>query len=549
MAIEGVRQMFNDRQDLTGYLIKDASFHKTLVIPVTEEGVETQLYIRPTKDASDKSTAWSDFSVCTYEDGQWSENCRGTIQAQFDEVATEVDGGHEKIQKLRSYKQLFEDATIACNRSVDKTRMYEHLQDIGLTFGPAFQPLDQIACNDEGEAIAEVRTFPWVAQDNANHPQPHIIHPTTLDGVAQLFSVALTKGARELISTTIPTRMTNLWISNKGLSQSSATSIQAYTKSAFRGYRGTESSMFALEKDTGDLLISISSLETTSVASHTSVSQRQEEQRKLCYSIDWKPDLDMLSLPQTQTYCELDGFDDEPINFYQDLSLLLFTFISRALVSMAGREAAGMKPYHQKYLKWMALQIEKFEAGNLPSSLPTWANLSRDEQYIELLSSRIESSGRQGKFFVKTGRNLVEILRGDVDPLDLLFREELAEDYYREVFDSVSCCKHLARYLDALAHKNPSMKILEVGSGTGGMTRNVLSPIGVHRYAEYHYTDISSAYFEKARELFHHHSGKMIFKTFDVGSDPQKQDFEPGTYDLVVASSVSCNIRSSFVDT
>lgn len=250
----------------------------------------------------------------------------------------------------------------------------------------------------------------------------------------------------------------------------------------------------------------------------------------------------MLSLAQTQAYCELDGFDDEPINFYQDLSLLLFAFISRALVSMAGKDLANMKPHHQKYLKWMALQVEKFEAGTLPSSLPNWANLSRDAQYIDLLSSRIESSGRQGMFFVTTGRNLVEILCKDIDPLDFLFRDELAEDYYRGVFDSVSCCKHLARHLDALAHKNPLMKVLEVGSGTGGMTRNVLSPFGLHRYAEYHYTDISSAYFEKAREIFHHHSGKMNFKTFDVRSDPQKQDSEPGTYDLVVASSFSSNI-------
>ena len=97
----------------------------------------------------------------------------------------------------------------------------------------------------------------------------------------------------------------------------------------------------------------------------------------------------------------------------------------------------------------MTLQIQKFEAGNLPFSLSNWANLSRNTEYICHLSTRIEKSGSQEKFFVTTSQILVEILRGNVDPLDLLFREELAEDYYEKVFDSVFCCKHLAKYLEA----------------------------------------------------------------------------------------------------
>ncbi len=433
-----------------------------------------------------------------------------------------------------------------CPNTVESERMYEHLQDIGLNFGPAFRRLHKIACNQSGEAIAEVSTFKWTAQDHSNHPQPHIVHPTTLDGVAQLFAVALTKGAQDLISTTIPTRISNLWISNFGLSYPTAESICAYTKSVFKGYRGTESNMFALDKVTGNVLISIESLETTTVASRSATSGTLFDPRKLCYSIVWKPDIELISPQQALSYSRAGSADvAEPIEFYEELSLLLISLVRRNFAEIQEDDLAGSKTHIRRYIAWMKWQLAKFDTEHLSHSRSDWKTLSGDARYIDDLSSRIERSGAQGKFFVAVGQNLLKIIKGDVDPLELLFHGQLAEDYYREVFDNVSCCKHLSTYLDAFAHKNPAMKILEVGAGTGGFTAQILPSLsaedsGAIRYAQYDFSDISTSFFEKGQKTFGSRYERMSFKSLNIEADPLQQGFEAGVYDLLVASSVRC---------
>jgi len=45
MTIENARQLANENQRITEYHIKEAIFHKTLMISISLEDVETQLYI------------------------------------------------------------------------------------------------------------------------------------------------------------------------------------------------------------------------------------------------------------------------------------------------------------------------------------------------------------------------------------------------------------------------------------------------------------------------------------------------------------------------
>ena len=420
--------------------------------------------------------------------------------------------------------------------------MYEHLHDIGLDFGPAFRPLQNIAYNELGEAIAEVHTYRWV--DHSEHAQPHVVHPTTLDGVAQLFSVALTKGAQDIISTTIPTRITNLWISDSGLSHPISKSIHAYTRSMFTGYRRTESNMFALDMVTGNLLITIDTLETTTVASPSTTSRTRSDERQLCHRIVWKPDINLMNSQQILSYSRAESAEVvEPIDFYQELGLLLNVFLRRTLTEIDADSVIGLSPHIRKYVTWMKRQVVELDAGRLPYGRSDWKAFSEDTRYINDLSSRIECNGAQGRLFVAVGQSLYKIIQGEVDPLELLFRGELAEDYYREVFNNVSCCKHLTVYLDALAHKRPTMKILEVGAGTGAFTAQILSSFsskdsGTTRYARYDFTDISTSFFQKARKIFGSRYERMNFQPLDIELDPLKQGFELEAYDMLVASSV-----------
>lgn len=55
---------------------------------------------------------------------------------------------------------------------------------------------------------------------------------------------------------------------------------------------------------------------------------------------------------------------------------------------------------------------------------------------------------------------------------------------------------------------------------------------------EYHYTDISAAFFVKAEEKFEKYRNKMRFLKLDIEQDPLDQGFCPGYYDVVIAAEV-----------
>lgn len=545
MAIEGVRQLADQSRLITGYCIKDATFQKPLVISQNQNGVEVQLYLRCVQRSSEKDSTWSDFRLCVCEDGHWAENCRGKVQVEYENVQVEFKEDNSAAESQRHYRNLYDSAIEACDRVIDRKLMYKHLQNMGMNYGPAFQCLDHLACNDKGEAVAEILTSHRSADGFVNQDQSHIIHPTSLDAIAQLIYVALTKGAREDIPTTIPTRIGKLWIAHSIPSDYPAgdPAVQAYTRSELKGYRATQSSLFALDKITGNLLLRVLGLETTTVASRDSAFQNQAGQRQLCYHIDSKPDIDILNLQQTRMYCEGARRPSEShVEVYADLAFVLVMFMSKTLEMLTEGEVDKLKPHFQRHVQWMRLQIERFEAGRLIPAGAEWKTLLQSAEYQDTLCRRIESKNSKGKLFIELGRSLLEILMGKLDPLILLHDDDLISTYFLNSKGDGGCSSSFIRYLEALSHKNPALKILQVGGGVGGPTAPILDALFSHenplRYAHYDYTDLSPAFFQMAQEKYSGCSPRMQFTWLDVENEPRKSGFELGTYDLIIIGSV-----------
>ena len=541
MAVEGARQLADASRVIKGIRIKDAAFQRALNVPSTNEGVESQLCMRPLQDAFDKDSLKYDFKICMLEDGAWGENCRGTIQVEYADDETEVDGGSEAVACLQRYKDLYEERVRGCERNVESKLIYDHFRSIGLEFGAAFRTLQNISCNNKGDAVGEVTAFRWTSQDGMNQPQPHLIHPTTLDGLIQLALVGLTKGARDTIPATVPTRVTNLWLSASGLAFPETTSLQASSNHLSTGYRQTESSIFAVDK-AGQLVASMSVLETTNVDQRDAGSDTQSAQRQLCYNMDWKPDIDLLPTKQAQAYWEVGRAQKpEPANFYQDLRFFLFSAIAKILPDL---EKTNVHESRRHYVDWMRLQVEKYDSGQLAHASPDWSAKLHDTAYQNALCQRIETSSSEGKFYVEVVRNLPQILQGEVDPLAVLFQGDLAKKYYLEINARLS--SQFAKLIDLLCHKSPGLKVLEIGAGTGGTTAHIMAPLFTHgvgeqgtpRCSQYDFTDISPAFSEKAQEDFKDYASRMKYKVLDIERDVLQQGFETKSYDLVVAANV-----------
>lgn len=101
-----------------------------------------------------------------------------------------------------------------------------------------------------------------------------------------------------------------------------------------------------------------------------------------------------------------------------------------------------------------------------------------------------------------------------------------------------------AIFVDLLAHKEPHLKVLEIGAGTGGATLPILTVLGGHedsvppRFLSYDITDITTGFFDKLQQKTAAWGDLVSYKKLDIEKDPVDQGFEHGYYDLIVAANV-----------
>lgn len=375
MAMEACKQLANEDRRIAGYIIKDATFNNPLPIPAGPHGVEVQLCLRTEEDSFKKDYVVSDFRLYINNDGRWDENCRGHIQLEYETSESEVDGGKENVARLHRHRQIYEQAATNCDRSVPTEQMYERLGEFGLGCGPAFRGIQQMCYNDTGEATGKVRVFQWVVEGGKNHPQQHIMHPTTLDSLFQLMLVALSKGTEENMPTMMITRVTNLRVSSAGISYPNTPTVNAYAKATFTGNRKGYGHMFALDPRNDELLISIEKTEATTVANRDTLLESQDEVRRLCYSIDWKPDLDLVDHQQALEYCEsVRPHRDSTVDFYEDVGYALVKFISDTLNTLVDQKGGSHHEHLQKYIQWMEYESNAFTQVSCQACLPIAPN-------------------------------------------------------------------------------------------------------------------------------------------------------------------------------
>jgi acyl transferase domain-containing protein/NADPH:quinone reductase-like Zn-dependent oxidoreductase/SAM-dependent methyltransferase/acyl carrier protein len=142
----------------------------------------------------------------------------------------------------------------------------------------------------------------------------------------------------------------------------------------------------------------------------------------------------------------------------------------------------------------------------------------------------------------RCGLYLPEVLRGELDPLELLFpgyATETIEHFYAET--------PVLRFLNRLAQvlvrtmvnawpADRPLRVLEVGAGTGGMTAAVLPLLPAER-ARYVFTDISEAFFMRAQNRFAAYDF-VEYRRLDLDRGLSEQGFHEGSFDLIVASHV-----------
>jgi acyl transferase domain-containing protein/SAM-dependent methyltransferase/acyl carrier protein len=139
--------------------------------------------------------------------------------------------------------------------------------------------------------------------------------------------------------------------------------------------------------------------------------------------------------------------------------------------------------------------------------------------------------------------SLNSILRGGLNPLDALFPGgsfETAEFLYQKwtlprYFNAIlqSALESIAQ---TVARDNRSLRVLELGAGTGGTTASML-PALAEVDAEYWFTDLSDLFLARAERKF---SGYPFvrYQIFDLDRDLDEQSMPAHAFDVVIAANV-----------
>ena len=141
----------------------------------------------------------------------------------------------------------------------------------------------------------------------------------------------------------------------------------------------------------------------------------------------------------------------------------------------------------------------------------------------------------------RCGSKLLPVLRGEYDPLQLIFADGSigeAEKIYEQSpvcrFFNDKASKVVCSAANSITDR--PVRILEIGGGTGATTVPILSALA-GKAIEYVFTDVSPVFLSRARVKFAN-SSTMSYRLLDIENDPLQQGFESGSYDIVIAANV-----------
>lgn len=275
------------------------------------------------------------------------------------------------------------------------------------------------------------------------------------------------------------------------------------------------------------------------------------EAKKLCHVVEWMPDLNLVKQPKPKAQL---ASDQENKNYRQNirrLQLASVLFVTLALKDLKDYPVSNYEGHFKNYYEWCVKTREDVYQNLLPHlDFDEWKRFMENESLREDLFTQIIEHNADGRLLVRMGKNLAPVMRKEVDPLQLMFgQDNILDETYKNMVESGNLPVFLKAYLEIVHHNYVNLNIMEIGAGTGSLSAPVLEALGPSAadeqrllndssIAKYTYTDMSSAFFEKAKEKFKRWRNVLEFRTFNIENEASEQGFEQGTYDFIFAGNV-----------
>ena len=194
----------------------------------------------------------------------------------------------------------------------------------------------------------------------------------------------------------------------------------------------------------------------------------------------------------------------------------------------------NLAEHQARLFNYVEHTLRKVEQGGLAHLVKDTLGDSH-EDILKLIEKYPDSIDLQLMHAV--GENLPAVMRGEMNMLEPMVQNNMLDRFYVDALGMQRYLRDLTRIAGQISHRYPHMNVLEVGAGTGGATKVILRELD-NAFGSYCYTDISTGFFNQAKEVFRSHEAKMVFKALDIEKDVSEQGFEDHSFDLVIANLV-----------
>ena len=496
-------------------------------------------------------------------DGEWTLHAEG-------QVSTGVGVDSQPLAASQDLARLRTDLA-----PVDLRAYYRAKADVGIDLGPSFRTLAALWAGP-GEALGEVSLPDAVGRAGS------AFHPLMLDGCFQVMGAARETFGSDEDVTYLPFGWERLSVPEELPDRVLChVRMREAPDSAGAGIPEVLSADITLY-DLGGSRIGTLTGYTVKRATRGALLPAVEGVEDLLYEVVWRdsalppgmPAADFLPQPSAAAsrplpfsrYLAAEGVEiEDETDLQQAMERVSWCYALSALESLgwerkAGatadpeelRERLGVLPEHGNLLRRMLeilarSGVLRANGGGFVVTVGTGDPLPDEmpldvESFLRETERRLPHATNEIGLFRRCAGALPDVLRGNADPLSLLFgdAEPTAADLYRRAAVWRAANRMLGEVVGTLVDKLPAdrrLRVLEVGAGIGSATEYVLPELAAGRF-EYMYTDISAGFFAEAEARFTAEDASIDYRVLDIEKDPMDQGFEAHAYDLVIAANV-----------
>ena len=506
----------------------DLAFLQAMALPETHS-ITVQTALTRTPSEGDQ------FEIFSGAEDDWTCHARGTLR-------------DAPPQPLEAFPIASKQAELPSQ--LDAEAIYEAFRACGIDYGPAFQTIEQL-WHQDGEVLGQIHLPPAILAAWSAYQ----VHPVLLDACLQLAGAALPQ--QHAPTAYLPVGIDRLTLYPPDAATRWWGHIRVRTNDL-----NTPVVDGQLLSEAGHVVAVLEGLRLQAVGSQQALGQTAI--KDCLYQISWpvqplanpiQPG-DFLLTPteigeRSASYVA-DLITQPEFLAYQDvlsaLDKLSLAYMANALTTLgwpsgnrfdeADLEAPlGIAPQHHRFFQHFITLLQ--HCGLQQEDTQTLEDIALQG---EQLRAQYPMAIAELTLLKRCGEHLAEVLRGDLDPLALLFPDgdlTVLTQLYQASPGAQMMNRLLQQAVTTALLQCPEdrpLRILEIGAGTGGTTAFLLPHLTAPD-TEYVFTDISPLFLSRAKTQFRDVSC-VRYELLDIERSPAAQGLMPHHFDLVIAANV-----------